>query len=108
MNQTIDLKAIGQRVKRLRKDSSLTQAQAAKQCGVSTSFLGHVERGTCIASLETMAKIAAVLDVSLDGLIYGTGASLRDSSSAASKARILNDIMRVLDQHSSDWLKIQD
>ncbi len=60
---------IGQRVKELRQQNALTQDRLAELCDVSTSYLGHIERGSRSLSLETAYKIAKCLGVSLDSLI---------------------------------------
>ena len=44
---------IGQKIKNLRNEAGLTQEQMAERCEISTSFLGHIERGTRMLSLET-------------------------------------------------------
>ncbi len=60
---------IGQKIKNLRYKAGLTQEQMAEMCEISTSFLGHIERGTRKLSLETAVKIADCLHVSMDALI---------------------------------------
>lgn len=60
---------IGQKIKNLRNEAGLTQEQMAERCEISTSFLGHIERGTRKLSLETAVKIADCLHVSMDSLI---------------------------------------
>ena len=66
---TIDYKAIGFRIKKLRIQKNLSQEQLAEQCNISTSFLGHVERGTRKMSLETLVTLSSVLNVSIDYLL---------------------------------------
>lgn len=66
-----DYAQIGSRIRTLRKDGRLTQAQLGGKVGVSTSFMGHIERGTRIASLDTICSIAAALNISLDRLVLG-------------------------------------
>lgn len=65
----IDYVKMGQKIRLLRKTQGLTQAKLAEQVGVSASFLGHIERGSRVASLETLASISRVLDVSVDYLL---------------------------------------
>lgn len=60
---------IGQKIKSLRTKAGLTQEQMAEKCGISTSYLGHIERGSRKLSLETAVKIADCLRVSIDALI---------------------------------------
>ena len=60
---TIDYKDLGKRVRELRRQASLTQEELAEQVGISTSFMGHVERGSRVASLETLVALCNVLQV---------------------------------------------
>ncbi|MDL2289442.1 helix-turn-helix domain-containing protein [Clostridia bacterium OttesenSCG-928-F22] len=72
--KTINYLQIGQTIKELRTNAGFTQEQMAEKCNISTSFLGHIERGSRKLSLETAIKIADCLNVSLDSLII-TGRS---------------------------------
>ena len=60
---------IGQNIKTLRSEAGLTQEKMAEICEISTSFLGHIERGTRKLSLETAVKIADCLQISMDALL---------------------------------------
>jgi transcriptional regulator with XRE-family HTH domain len=68
----MDYAALGQQIRRLRKAKRLSQQTLAEAANVSPSFIGHVERGTRKASMETLISIANCLAV-------GTDALLRDS-----------------------------
>lgn len=65
----IDYIQMGRRIKQVRKEKHLTQEQLAEACGLSTSFLGHIERGSRVASLETLHSLCRALDVSADYLL---------------------------------------
>ena len=65
----MDYVDLGKRIRARRQHLGLTQEQLAKEMGVSTSFMGHIERGTRKASLETLVQLANVMDVSIDGLL---------------------------------------
>ena len=67
--KNIDYPLVGQKIKNLRMEAKLTQERMAEICGISTSFLGHIERGSRKLSLETAVKIADCLHVSMDSLI---------------------------------------
>ena len=60
----MDYRDMGRKIRSLRKSCHLTQAQLATQLGLSASFLGHLERGTRIASIDTLAQLCNVLKVS--------------------------------------------
>jgi transcriptional regulator with XRE-family HTH domain len=104
MPDKIDYIAIGKRIRELRKRKGLTQEKLAKQNECSTSFLGHIERGRRIPSLETIAKIASLLDVSLEQLVYGLNATSSNPPPMTQKTRILNDIARILAKYIDEWL----
>lgn len=55
---------LGKRVKQQRKLAHLTQEKLAEKAGISFAFVGHIERGTRKASVETLVKIANALKVS--------------------------------------------
>ncbi len=67
----IDYNMIGQRVYQRRRAMGLTQSELAKLTGVSSSFIGHIERAEKAASLDTMAQLSEALKVSLDWLVQG-------------------------------------
>lgn len=93
IDSAVDYKAIGKRIRRLRKEAQKTQAHLAEEAGISLSFLGHIERGSRVLSVETLLGIANALNVSTDSL-------LRDSL----------DIQRgfVVDQSGLDSMLIAD
>lgn len=65
----MDYKDFGERVRKKRQQKGWTQELLAKELGVSTSFVGHIERGSRKASLETLVQISNVLGVSMDYLL---------------------------------------
>lgn len=65
----MDYSALGKRVRISRKVLGLTQEKLAEIVDVSTSFIGHIERGTRKLSVETLASICKVLGVSADFLM---------------------------------------
>ena len=65
----MDYQGLGRRVRRARKLAGMTQCELAERLSISTSFLGHIERGSRKASLETIIKIANELSISLDELL---------------------------------------
>ena len=70
MNE-IDYKAIGHRIREVRKKRGLTQEQASELCDITLSFYGNIERGDKKMSLETLAKISKGLSISADQLLFG-------------------------------------
>lgn len=62
----MDYIAVGKRIRRQRRWMDLSQEQLAEMVGVSTSFIGHIERGTRVPSLDTVWRICKALEVSMD------------------------------------------
>lgn len=67
----LDYAKIGMRIRQVRKAKGWSQEELAKKCGISMSFLGHIERGTRIMSLETFVSICGVLEADADELLWG-------------------------------------
>lgn len=61
--------AMGAKIKATRKKLRLTQEELADAAGISASFMGHIERGSRIASIDTLFSLCRALDVSADYLI---------------------------------------
>lgn len=59
---------IGDKIAALRKEKNLFQTDLGKAAGVSREIIGRYERNEILPSIEVAAKIADVLEVSLDYL----------------------------------------
>ena len=62
---------IGRRIQIKRKELKLTQEKLSEIIDVSPSYISEIERGSSIGSLATISKIANILNVSLDYLVFG-------------------------------------
>lgn len=69
-NSVINYAVMGAKIRAARKSKKMTQGQIAALCGISAAFFGHIERGTRIASIETLVAIARALQVSVDSLVW--------------------------------------
>ncbi|MEE0869048.1 MAG: helix-turn-helix transcriptional regulator [Ruminococcus sp.] len=70
MDKNIDYAALGKRIKEKRISEKLTQEQLGEMCELSAAHIGHIERGTRILSVEVLFRIAQVLNVSVDYLLF--------------------------------------
>ena len=86
-----DYRAMGARIKARRLALRLTQERLAERVGISSSFVGHIERGEKKASLETVARLGAALDMSLDYLITGKKVKCDEHSCA-----LYTDLMELI------------
>lgn len=67
----LDYGKMGMRIRQVRKAKGWSQNELAQKCGISMSFLGHIERGTRIMSMETFANICNALESGADELLWG-------------------------------------
>ena len=70
MDKNIDYAALGKKIKEKRISEKLTQEQLGEMCELSSEYIGHIERGTRILSVEVLFRIAQVLNVSVDYLLF--------------------------------------
>ena len=61
-----------------RKEKDLTRSQLAEAIGTSAAIVGRYERDEMKPSIEVAAKVAEVLDVSLDYLAGTASVAVRD------------------------------
>ncbi|MDE7223418.1 MAG: helix-turn-helix domain-containing protein [Acetatifactor sp.] len=66
-----DTKAMGARVRQLRKQFGCSREEIAGRIGRSSKYYADIERGSCGMSLNTFLELANLYEVSLDYLIYG-------------------------------------
>ena len=65
----VDYEALGMRVWQQRKMRKMTQGELAEKVGVSTSFIGHIERGEKKASLETLVALCNAMGLAPSTLL---------------------------------------
>ena len=82
-NISVDYASIGARVRAARRKRRYTQADLAKMLHISTSFLGHVERGTRKMSVATLCQLCAVLSLDANYLLFGTFYNLSNNECSA-------------------------
>lgn len=68
----MDYVDLGKRVRARRTELNWTQEYLAREIGVSTSFIGHIERGSRKASIDTLVMLANAMDISTDDLLHGS------------------------------------
>lgn len=99
----MDYIKLGQRVREQRAARGLTQGELAAKVGVSTSFIGHIERGEKKASMETVVALCNAMELSPTVLLQDslTNAAMQSQVLLDEDSRNLaNDLMQVLREHS--------
>lgn len=94
----MDYQDLGRRVRLQRLHLGWTQDRLAKAIGVSTSFVGHIERGTRKASIDTLVEISNAMDISVETLLY---ASLKHHHSTRQNA--MRELLSDLQQRLLAW-----
>lgn len=99
----MNFEALGKRIRQQRKLLKLTQEELAAAAEVSTSYIGHIERGIKHCSLETLVAIANTLEITPDVLLQDSlneGLISRSQGMTASARAMLNDIANVLREYN--------
>lgn len=109
----IDYIALGKRIRTERRKQDLTQEKLAELADISDSFMGHIERGGRILSVETLAKIANALHISIEYIVCGEynyqPSVLPDeihealSKMSDRQRQVFLSIMKTLAEHSDMW-----
>jgi transcriptional regulator with XRE-family HTH domain len=63
------LKQLGERIRKLREERGLTQAQFGDHCELHRTFIGSVERGERNVAILNLRRIAQVLRVPVADLL---------------------------------------
>ncbi len=71
---------IGDNITELRKVKKISQADLAKEAGVSCEIIGRYERDEVKPSIEVVIRMADALEVSLDFLVGKTDLELDSST----------------------------
>ena len=107
----MELESIGRNIRKFRHLRELRQEDLAEMTGLSTNYIGALERGEKIPSLETLIDILNALSTSADmvlcdvldeGYRIKTSILQEELSKVSSKDRMMiEDVVSVLIQHST-------
>ena len=103
----IDYQALGQKIRQLRRIENLTQEELAQKLGVSISFVGHLERGTHTASLETLLSLCAVLKTTPNDLLADSLPIKEDAHAhtglTSEQRKQLKEFLRMAQSALEEW-----
>ena len=71
MENELDFKAIGNRIRKQREFLGYTRDYMAEKLSVSTNFCRDIEIGAKGMSIQTLAKFSFILKLSLDYIMFG-------------------------------------
>lgn len=82
-NNSVNLVEMGMRIKLLRNKQKKTQKYFADMLYISPSYLALIEQGKRTITIDVLAQIAKVCDVSTDYLLFGDSADTGTQNSKA-------------------------
>lgn len=62
-------KETGRRIKEIREQKKLTQAQVAKKAGIKTNYFAVIERGEVTTNFEYLQNISQALGVDINKIV---------------------------------------
>ena len=71
MNNGLDFKAVGNRIRKQREFLGYTREYLAEQLSVSVNFCRDIEIGAKGMSIQTLAKLSNILKLSVDYILFG-------------------------------------
>ncbi len=72
MENNPDLVALGQTIRRLRREAKLTQEELAARAGLSANYVGEIERGKRNPSALALFSLGRGLNITAAELLTGT------------------------------------
>lgn len=105
----VDYNAIGQRIKKIRKQKQFTQEKLAENLEISTVYISQVENGKTKLSLEMLVRIANLLNTDpgyfITGIAYSNEDYLKSDIShilrdfSPSQRQLIIDIAKLITKH---------
>lgn len=89
--------AFAQTIKRLRQEKTLSQQELADLIGVHVRQISKYEMGTSLPTLERIRRMAEVLEVSADELVFGVAKRKTSSPNGSLKHPVLAERLRKLE-----------
>jgi transcriptional regulator with XRE-family HTH domain len=112
-DKSVNYVEIGQRIRSCRLRTKTSQEKLAELAGISTSFLGGIERGEEILSLETLFRIAnalrqpvsrLLLNANRNDSVLGIYDAVEEMSrSGDDKSVLLLNLLALLIDNSEKW-----
>ncbi|MCW3465173.1 helix-turn-helix domain-containing protein [Chitinophaga nivalis] len=98
----------GQKITLARKDKNWTQAELGDAIGTSRDIVGKYERDEIKPSIEVAAKIADVLDCSLDYLVRGITSQINMATTSPDLIQYMIRLGNLLPVHKDHVIAVID
>jgi transcriptional regulator with XRE-family HTH domain len=90
--------SIGERLRELRTSRNIAQEEVARHIGITRSAYSHYEINNRQPVYETLIKLAAYFDVSLDYIIGGTTSKHKTETSDTQDTREIMHLLQNMNQ----------
>ena len=97
-------KQLGQRIRELRTERHMSQEELSFKAGISPAHLGQIERALKNPTIDTIAKIAAALDIPVTTLFTMDSVSAPDQN--ATIGQINAQLLSMSEEEQKDILRI--
>lgn len=97
-------KQLGQRIRDLRNERHMSQEELSFKAGISPAHLGQIERALKNPTIDTVAKIAAALDIPVATLF--TMDSVSAPSQNATIGKINAQLLNMSEEEQKDILRM--
>lgn len=97
-------KQLGQRIRELRTKQHMSQEELSFKAGISPAHLGQIERALKNPTIDTIAKIAAALDIPISDLFTMEEVSAVPQNTTVSK--INAQLLSMSEEEQKDILRI--
>lgn len=95
--KTLDLVAMGRRIRSVRDARKLTREQLAEMIDLSPQFITDVEYGNKGISISTLYQLSQALNVKADYLLFGKTYDIDNNSDAMRTCEELQGILKSFD-----------
>lgn len=91
----MSVKELGETIKKLRVDSSLTIVDLSNMSGVSNPYISQIENGKFMPSLEVLDKLSKTLGVPLWYFIEVAGFELGDNAATTANENLRRKLRKI-------------
>jgi len=88
---------LGKRIRELRRERDLTQAELAERCNLSNNFIALLERGKNAPSVETLETLARIFNIPISELFEFTS----DIQKLTDRERAMKKLIKI--KKPMDW-----
>lgn len=101
-----DMKSIGHRILKRRKELRLTQTDIFNKCGLATGALSKIENGIRVPSCIIFYDLACALDCSMDWLMTGKYANTHNLELCQREETFLNGFRELSEEDKEELMEI--